>query len=334
MNIESFDGNTASDAVLHEYYDFRVASELEREPDDPFEPFEVWLLEMQDPASWTKQLRWLARDGDDLVGSAHLELHYVETNRHLAFFDITVRADRRREGVGTVLLETVRAAAKADGRRVIETYVASTDDDAGPSPFLELYGFEKRMVERRSSMPMADVDRAMLEGWVDQAEDRAGEYTLIGFEDVCPDDYVQAYVDLNDVMNTAPIENLDMEDWHWTVERLREAEELRARVRKHQWTLIARHEPSGELAGFTEVQFGDWMGDLAWQGDTGVDPKHREKGLGRWLKAAMALRILDEKPEIARVDTWNAGSNRPMLAINVAMGFRPVRYYGNWQKDI
>jgi GNAT superfamily N-acetyltransferase len=64
-----------------------------------------------------------------------------------------------------------------------------------------------------------------------------------------------------------------------------------------------------------------------WQGGTAVDPTHRNKGLGRWLKAAMLQRLLDERPEVANVDTWNAGSNEPMLAINVALGFRPVKYY-------
>jgi hypothetical protein len=70
---------------------------------------------------------------------------------------------------------------------------------------------------------------------------------------------------------------------------------------------------------------------IAWQGDTGVWPKHRERGLGRWLKAVNALRLLDEQPEVEFIDTWNAGSNEAMLAINVAMGFRPLENWGIWQ---
>jgi GNAT superfamily N-acetyltransferase len=174
----------------------------------------------------------------------------------------------------------------------------------------------------------------MLEEWVARAKERASEYSLIGFDDVCPEEWLEQYVAVNDVMNTAPLERLDMEDFHLTPERVREKEARRARTHRHAWTLIARHEPTGYFAGFTEVGFADWMGDLMWQGDTGVDPAHRDKGLGRWLKAAMALRVLDERPEVSRIDTWNAGSNRPMLAINVAMGFRPLKYYGNWQKEI
>jgi GNAT superfamily N-acetyltransferase len=62
----------------------------------------------------------------------------------------------------------------------------------------------------------------------------------------------------------------------------------------------------------------------AHQGDTAVDPAHREKGLGRWLKAVNLRRLLDERPAVQVVDTGNASSNEPMLNLNVALGFRPL----------
>lgn len=33
-----------------------------------------------------------------------------------------------------------------------------------------------------------------------------------------------------------------------------------------------------------------------------------------------------------RVHTWNAGENSHMLAINTALGFRPVSLEGVWEK--
>jgi hypothetical protein len=41
-----------------------------------------------------------------------------------------------------------------------------------------------------------------------------------------------------------------------------------------------------------------------------------------------------ERPEVRYVDTGNAGSNRPMLAINIALGFTPHRLGGFWQLPI
>jgi GNAT superfamily N-acetyltransferase len=94
------------------------------------------------------------------------------------------------------------------------------------------------------------------------------------------------------------------------------------------------HKPSGEFAGYTQIKTQDLQPDLAWQWETGVDPAHRNKGLGRWLKAAMIERIISEYPAVERVDTFNAGSNEPMLNINIAMGFEPIHLSHAWQGDL
>ena len=67
------------------------------------------------------------------------------------------------------------------------------------------------------------------------------------------------------------------------------------------------------------------------QWDTAVDPDHRNKGLGRWLKAALFLEIAERYPEAQWIDTWNADSNEAMLSINIAMGFRPYWTGSVWQ---
>lgn len=109
--------------------------------------------------------------------------------------------------------------------------------------------------------------------------------------------------------------------------------DFEARVGGPGEQLCARHDDSGELAGYTELAFPGLWPAAAWQEDTGVWPKHRDRGLGRWLKAANALRLLDERPEIEFIDTWNAGSNEAMLGINEAMGFRPLENWGDWQAE-
>ena len=334
-SVATFDPAAASDDELRELHDFMNVIEREREPGDPLQPFDVAVVDYREPPAWTKNQFWVGRDVDGaIVGAAWLELEYVETNRHLAWFDIGVRADRRGQGIGSALLGEITSAARADGRSVIGATVVGDDATGADAPFLRRFGFDQRMVERRSRLLTDELDRSMLEDWLTRAKERASEYSMFGFDDDCPEEIIDAYCAVTEVMNTAPREDLDMEDWHLTPERLRVQQQRHARKRESKWTLIARHDPTGALAGFTEINFGKWMGDLAWQGGTGVDPAHRDKGLGRWLKAAMALRLLDERPDIKRVDTWNAGSNRPMLGINVAMGFKPLRYYGDWQAEL
>jgi GNAT superfamily N-acetyltransferase len=99
-------------------------------------------------------------------------------------------------------------------------------------------------------------------------------------------------------------------------------------------TYVARHKPSGRFAGYTNVCHKNLQPDLVEQWDTGVDPAHRNLGLGRWVKAAMALRLKETYPDVVRIDTENAGSNAPMLSINIEMGFKPILVQNVWQGDL
>ena len=51
------------------------------------------------------------------------------------------------------------------------------------------------------------------------------------------------------------------------------------------------------------------------------------------MKAAMLKRFVAAHPETERIDTENAGSNEPMLNINIEMGYRPLHVNNAWQGD-
>jgi len=60
--------------------------------------------------------------------------------------------------------------------------------------------------------------------------------------------------------------------------------------------------------------------------------EHRGHGLGLRLKAANALRLMDELPEVSSIRTWNAASNAYMLAVNRRLGYAVDGYSREWQK--
>jgi GNAT superfamily N-acetyltransferase len=67
---------------------------------------------------------------------------------------------------------------------------------------------------------------------------------------------------------------------------------------------------------------------------TAVYPEYRNKGLGRWLKAAMLDKVLKGRPQVKFVRTGNADSNAAMLKINNELGFRPYLANTLWQVEI
>ena len=328
--IEPLQVETAAEQELRALYDLDLEINDELWSEDPRPPFEMWEKDLRDVPSWNRRLRWVAWNDDRgrPLGWAWLLMGFTESNRHLAEWEVAVRQDSRRRGLGLQLLEPVVAAAETEGRTLMES---GAPTGTPGTQFLQALGAECKIVERKSRMVLADVDRAMLEGWVVRAAERAAGYSLLSWDGPVPEQYLERFVKLTMVMNTAPRDDLEMEDWVHTPERQRENEERFAAKGETWWTLVARHDATDQLAGYTEFVFPRQHPEAAWQEATAVDPVHRNRGLGRWLKAVNCLRLLDERPEVRYVDTWNAFSNEPMLAINIAMGFEVVKSYSEYQ---
>jgi len=66
------------------------------------------------------------------------------------------------------------------------------------------------------------------------------------------------------------------------------------------------------------------------QGNTGVAIDHRNRGLGRWLKAALIKHVLSEMPKVTKIRSENDVTNEPMLNINNQMGFKPIYSESYW----
>lgn len=93
-------------------------------------------------------------------------------------------------------------------------------------------------------------------------------------------------------------------------------------------------DATGRFVGYTELSISHHRPWWARQGDTGADARHRRRGIGRWLKAHTALRLLRERPEVELIETWNAVGNTPMLAINRAIGLTPAGRWQQWELPV
>jgi hypothetical protein len=178
-------------------------------------------------------------------------------------------------------------------------------------------------------------DAETLDALEREALAKAGPYELISWTDRCPDEYVEQLAALMSRMSTdAPTGGLSYEEESWDVARVRNVEDTWMQAGNVSLVTAARHRERGELAAYTVLELAPSKPWLADQDDTLVAASHRGHRLGMLVKIHNLRRLLAEYPAVERVITFNAAENDHMLAINIALGFRPAGWDGEWQRVV
>jgi GNAT superfamily N-acetyltransferase len=268
--IEPLDPATASDGDLAGLHALESALESEALPGEPVAPLEHTVAEFRHVVPFRVYQGWVVRQGGasgEIAAWAKCSYADVPENRNHANVWVAVYPEVRGLGLGTALLARAVEAARRWGCTVLDLEARV----GGPGePFLRSVGAERRLVERRSRCRTADIDRVLLQGWVRRAGERAAGYSLAAWDGPCPEELLAAYVELKGVMNTAPLEAFEWDDDRMTAEQWRSIEAKDAARGTLPWVLCARHDDSGELAGYTELAFPATWPQAAWQEDWGL----------------------------------------------------------------
>ena len=275
--------------------------------------------------SWRVRVR--SADGLLVAGTSCWKDWEHDTNPDVGRVGHSVRSGHRGKGIGTALLawEVAFAQSLGQSRLLIHTdsRIPAGDEIAAA------LGAQIKAREHENRLLLADVDVELLRGWAN--DDKSAEYELLAIDSQIPDELAEDYVALVLVMNTAPRDDLQVNDFTYSVAQLREGEAQVEKVGAREWTLVVRHRESGDLVGVHTLYFAPDDRKKTYVGITGVVPAHRGHGFGRLLKATLTLRLLTEHPEVECVVTGNADSNTHMLAINEAMGYRPHASNTTWE---
>jgi GNAT superfamily N-acetyltransferase len=294
---------------------------------------------------------YLARLGGEAVGMCSVELSLRE-NTHTAGIDVLVVPAHRRRGLGRALLEHAEAVARGRNRSSLYGYhevplgavggtLLPAKSGAGGLPldepavgFAAAAGYELEQVERSSRLDLP-VHPDLLARLEAEAGARAGEYTVTGWDDSCPEDLVDSYAELKARMSTdVPIAGLDWEGEDWDAARVREEEQTLIRGGVESAVTTALHHTRGELVAYTVLNWRHGVPASIAQQDTLVTGEHRGRRLGLLIKVANLRRAQARWPAARSVLTWNASENQHMLAINTALGFKPAGLEGEWQKRL
>jgi RimJ/RimL family protein N-acetyltransferase/GNAT superfamily N-acetyltransferase len=315
--IERFAPETDPGRVSDCFEILRAANSV----DDPDGPpmsrmaFEGWLR-----TGWIADPRetWFVSAADDTVTGWYLLELPARDNRHLASLQAFVRPDRRRQGFGAALVRHGAGRALADGRSLLSSF--AWEQSVGEA-FARSLGATAGIAEIRRVLDLAAVPADRLGELRAAAEPASAGYSLIAWTSPTPERYLDEVAAINRALADAP-HDPSWEPSAWDAERVRETDRRIQLQGVRAYTVAARHDATGELAGLTQVEVPADEPRWAFQGLTAVVRNHRGHRLGLLLKVAMLERLVKAEPDIQRIITGNADGNRYMIAINETLGYR------------
>lgn len=314
--------------------EFSNAMRIERYPQEQPETLEAFQARLLNVNPIFEPFFWGYWDqaGESLLGFAELDIFRTESNQHLAETSIEVLHAHRRRGIGTRLLGEVVAAARHAERRLLigDSNRAIPAGEAFARRIGARHGMDEHVVE----LDLAEVNRDLLERWIERAAERAGDFELGVWEGAYAEEDLDDAVAMHEAARAIPHGDLEIESWSVTKDHLREVDRANQRRGITQWTIFARHRPSGEIAGFTMLRTDPSSPGMMTVSLTAVFERYQQRGLGRWLKAAITTKVLNERPDITRIRTGNAVSNAPMRHINDQLGFKLVDVVTGWQIEV
>ena len=329
LPIIPFDPKIASREEWRRFHAYRRTRHLEADPDDPdFEDdtvernlrrghlqFDVTRLAVLDPAGADAQI------GEVYVERSRPGTESHESNRHIAWVGAELVRAHRGRGLARRMLAEIVEIARSHDRTILQSWC---EEDAGKA-FAAAIGAKVVQRRRQNRLKFEDVDWSMVERWAMEGPRRAPGTALRWFVNRIDDDVLAPYCTLyTHVFNQQPFGKAEHGEFVFTPEVFRERE-ARVADERSTWITAITVEPNGDLSGLTEMTHVPDSKWIIFQQLTGVRDTYRGRGLGKWLKAEMLLRVRREFPGVRVVTTGNASANVPMLSINERLGFRTHR---------
>ncbi|MER3444800.1 MAG: hypothetical protein C4333_12100 [Meiothermus sp.] len=212
--IRSVDLRNASEAEYAALSDFANVLRAEIFPDDPPIPLEERRRSWQSIPPIVEILTWAVWEGGRAVATANAEVLKREENKHAMNFNVRVLPEFRRRAIPRRLLARVLETARQHERRLL---IANTSGriPAGEA-FMERLGAERGLETHTNQLELAHLDRGLVRRWQEEAPARALGYRLEFVEGPYPEADYPAIADLINVMNTAPRDRLEVEDFTMT----------------------------------------------------------------------------------------------------------------------
>ena len=331
MKIDVVPFGDTDEAAIRQAYEISRAAGLDEAPDIPPFSAQTFASGIRRPNPGYAFERAIGYLDGQPAGYLSLEMPQLD-NLDNGAIELSVTPSLRRRGVGRALYSYGVQRARASGRKRL---VAETVQGSGGEAFATAMGASPALAETRSRLDLTTADQDRLDAMLAESWTHADGYRFVKWDGVPPDEFIDDVAALDSRFFTdAPLGELDWEPEKVDADRVRRAEQQRLDRGFGRFHGGVVHLGSGRLVGWTTLSGPDDTPAHLWQNITIVDPAHRGHRLGMVVKLENLRHAREHRPELTAVDTANASSNEHMLAINVAMGFRAVDSWMEWQQTI
>lgn len=278
---------------------------------------------------------YLGLSNGTAVTTGTVELFLSDNVEKSWVFVNTLPAQRRR-GFGSSMLDFVVSRAKTELRTMVLTgtsFPFDADESHHHRRFLTERGFSLANTEVHRVLELP-ADEDVLDRLVAEAAPHHTDYALADFEGLLPEELRADYcVLLNQIMVDAPSGTVEFEEGRVTPDVLIEREESSRAAGRTTYVTVAL-DAKGVPVAHNVLQVPDTDPGKIFNEDTLVRRDHRGHRLGYATKIQNLRRVTASHPDRTSLHTWNAESNGPMISVNDAMGFRPVRYGGEYVRKL
>lgn len=291
-----------------------------------------------------------------------------DINPHLANADLYITPSWRRRGIGTAVVDQLRQWCREENRSELEGWLTArpasegqgviyaagregadaVSSDGGATPFALALGAKLRQIETVFAIPglQDPTQRRALGARAEQHAAALGarndaDYELLTFDRAVPTDLLEAYAQMFTAFERDIPQVAEEETPTVSAQEIAESDERLRKAGVWTPTVVVRHRASGALVAFTRVTWQRGMA-TAVQEETWVDPAHRGRRLGLWMKAVNLVSLLQrpgadpetDGPQLAHLLTFNAAENAHMRAINAELGYRVQGVEAVWRLPV
>jgi len=325
MRFEQFD--VTDQANIRVWHGMYLAAKAVDEPLGPPASLRAFIGWFTEGGEYVQREGWFApgeQGGWD--GAYVLELP-AKDNTHRAKMDLLVGLERRRRGTGTALARHAIERAQAHGRTLLRS--GAMEGSPGVA-FAAAMGARHDGTNVRRVQDLDDVPDGRLAELRAGAEAAAGGYSLVSWTGATPDEHVDQVAVVSMALEDAP-HTTGHEPVHIDAARVRLEDERIAVQGLRYYSVAARCDETGDLAGITQVGVDPEQPDWGYQELTAVTRPHRGHRLGLLMKVAMLEWLAGAEPAVRHIITDNAFANRHMISINEELGYHVLDQWQIWQ---